>query len=57
MTNNTPNGTKALITIPDELNRAIEIYQAKKRINIKRDAIVQMLIDFAKTKEGKEYSH
>ena len=57
MTNNITNGTKALITIPDELNRAIEIYQAKKRINIKRDAIVQMLIDFAKTKEGKEYSH
>jgi len=48
--------TKALITFPDELNRAIEIYQAKKRISIKKDAIVQMIIDFIETKEGKEYT-
>jgi len=47
------NSVKCVITIPALLNDKIKIYQSKKAINIKRGAIIQMLSDFVKTKEGK----
>ena len=53
----TQKNVKSLITIPEDVSILIEIYQKKKRISLKKDAIIQMLIDFAKTPEGKELTH
>jgi len=47
---------KKLITIltkwPEDLNTKINIYQAKRNINLKRNAVVQMVKDFT---EGKKF--
>lgn len=49
--------TKSLITIPENLNRRIDIYQAKKQISLKNKAIIQMLEDYCNTKDGKELTY
>ena len=51
---NKKNSVKCVVTIPIKLNDKIKIYQSRKAISVKREAIVQMLSDFIKTEEGKE---
>lgn len=48
------NMTKSMIIIPDELDKKIKIYQAKKQIRLKKDAIIQILLNYMKTDEGKK---
>jgi len=48
---------KCVVTIPIKLNEKIKIYQSRKAINVKKEAIVQMLSDFITTEEGKELTH
>ena len=48
------NTVKCVVTIPKKLNNQIKIYQSMKAISVKKEAIIQMLEEYTKTKNGKK---